>query len=227
VPRHVDVRILGRVGDIKGINWPTDPRLGFALSAGLEEPCDLTIRLPSGKIIAVRTRPILFVRRTFEDDTVMSVFAPPEGKKGSLADKGHEVERLLSRLGVVPDARMRAMLDEWETPVRPPVLVMTPTTQQTSAPTLRPITDPALLAIVKSFQRAAAEEPDIPTMIRTGTDLDDRTQIAFRVEGSNKSGWDLVVEIEAKQAEWERVWHEDEKRKASATRPTTQPAQQP
>src|SRR5689334_22135605 len=61
--RHVEVTLLGRIADLKGIRWQGDTGNGLALSAGVEEPCEVSVQLPSGKHLVIRTRPILVVSR--------------------------------------------------------------------------------------------------------------------------------------------------------------------
>lgn len=116
--RQVEVTILGKVSDIKGLQWPDDPQ-GRWRSRSVDEPCDLTIRLPGGKVLKMRTRPVLIVTR--EEDTVVSVAAPPPGQAGPLAEKARQMEELVATWGAVPNERMQASLNEFKR-VKPPML---------------------------------------------------------------------------------------------------------
>jgi hypothetical protein len=112
--RQVEVTILGHIGDAKGLDWPRDASPDRTLSIGVDEPCDLTVHLPSGKILALRTRPVLVVSHASGSDIVTEVLAPPEERKGSLADKAREIDKFLMQWHVVPDRKMRETLDEWK-----------------------------------------------------------------------------------------------------------------
>jgi hypothetical protein len=117
----------------------------------------------------MRTRPILIVSRVMPTDMIGSIFAPPEGEKGSLRDKAEEVERLLAQWKITPDDRMRTGLDEW-----------------------------------KQWNDAGT---GVGGRMRVGMELDERTQVAFRVDsgGPRNGGWYLVVEFSAKAEEWQRA----------------------
>ena len=93
--------------------------------ASLVEPCDVTVHLPSGKFLKVRTRPILFISRLIarndDGDVVTEVVAPPEeGAPGPLSAKARYADKLLREWGAKPTPHMRASLDE---------LMASPTTQ--------------------------------------------------------------------------------------------------
>jgi hypothetical protein len=111
--RQIEVTLLGKTSDLKGIKWAPDPE-GNDFPTGLEEPCDLTIRLPGGKVLKLRTRPILIVSRIMLTDIIGTIDAPPEGSRGSLREKAAEVERLLAQWKIVPSSRLRADLEEWK-----------------------------------------------------------------------------------------------------------------
>lgn len=111
--RHVDVTILGRIDDVRGLPARRPNPLGLN-ELSLSEPCELTVHLPSGKMLSLRTRPILIISCPILTDAVTSVRAPPEEKKGSLADKAREIEDLLAQWQVVPGQRMRDQLAEWK-----------------------------------------------------------------------------------------------------------------
>jgi hypothetical protein len=216
--RVVEITILGRTSDAKGLHWPENAA-NVGMSASVSEPCNLTVHLPSGKVVAFRTDPILFVG--CDAGNVVSVTAPPRGGMCPLTECAAEVERLIVRWGLRPDDRMRSGLDEWKRPPSLPVLTIIPAPGSGApAPSSRPTTDPALAAIQRDFERAIGEAPQIPTTMRVGTDLDDRTQVAFRVNGTDKSGWRLVVEISGKAAEWNRIDRDTMRQRESATRPS-------
>ena len=102
--RKIDVTLLGRVSDIRGIDWPTDAR-GKQRSLNVTEPCELTVHLPGGRALKINTRPILVVTR--EGDVVVSISAPPEASPGQLPDKAREMEKLIDAWGATPPERMR------------------------------------------------------------------------------------------------------------------------
>jgi hypothetical protein len=171
-PRPVEVTLFGKTSDLKGMQWPHDPDNRMR-SWSVEEPCDLTVRVPSGKVLRLKTRPILIASRIMPTYVIGSVYAPPEGIRGSLRDKAAEVERLLDQWKIKPDAKMRADLVEWK--------------------------------------QANDGGRGVGGRMRVFTDIDERTQVFFRVSsgGPRLGGWDLVVEIEAKAEEWERVRKEE------------------
>jgi hypothetical protein len=111
--RQVEVPLLGKVSELKGMQWPDDPR-GVWLSRGVSEPCDLTVHLPDGKALRMRTRPVLLVGRIMFTDVVGEVHAPPEGGRASLRAQALAIERLLAQWEITPDARLKAELDEWK-----------------------------------------------------------------------------------------------------------------
>jgi hypothetical protein len=123
VLRQVEVPLLGKVSDLKGMQWPDD-RDDRLRSKGVEEPCNLTIHLPSGRTLQIGTRPILIVSR--ERDTIVTVRVPPaEAKAASLADQARMMEKLLADWHAVPNERMRALIEEFKRvpPPRPGDLV--------------------------------------------------------------------------------------------------------
>ena len=111
--REVEVTLLGSTSDLKGMRWVHDPENRHR-SQGIEEPCNLTVRLPNGKLLKMRTRPILIVSRVMPTNVIGSVDAPPEGERGSLREKADEVERLLTEWQITPDPCMQTALHEWK-----------------------------------------------------------------------------------------------------------------
>jgi hypothetical protein len=188
---HVEVTILGRVADVKGIEWLTDARHELALSAGMKEHCDVTIRLPGGRILRMRTRPILVVERLTRTDIITGIIAPPEGEEASMADKVREVEGLLATWHAVPNEHMRALLDEFKK------------TRDSGA---------------------GIEAGNLATDENVGhADLDAGTEVTFRFSRGPTGRWTIVALIDAKQAEWERVWREANVDIVPTTGPSTKP----
>jgi hypothetical protein len=114
--RQVEVTLLGKTSDLKGMQWPDDPpeQAELRRSTWIEEPCDLTVRLPSGKVLKLRTRPILIVSRIWPTHVIGSIDAPPQGGRASLREKAEEVERLLDQWQIVSNEPLRNELNEWK-----------------------------------------------------------------------------------------------------------------
>jgi hypothetical protein len=166
--RHIEVTLFGSISRLEGIDWPDDPHNRWR-SWSLTEPCDLTVHLPAGRTLRMRTRPILIVSRIMPTDVVGAVDAPPEGKRASLREKAEEAERLLAQWGIEPDERMREGLEEWRK---------------------------------RDYLGAGSGG-----LLRVGMYVDEVTYLAFRVQsgGPSRGGWHLVVEIEAKAQEMQRI----------------------
>lgn len=110
--RRVEVPLLGRVADLKGVRWPDELQRRWR-SWSVDESCDLIVRLPSGKALTVQTRPILVISR--EGDTIVTVIVPPvEAKAAWLADQAKVMEKLLVDWHAIPSERMRALIDEFK-----------------------------------------------------------------------------------------------------------------
>jgi hypothetical protein len=118
--RRVDIGLMAPIDSLNGITWKEMPNATpkFALSIGIEQPCDVTIHLKSGKSINVQTRPILFISRLgLEDsahDVVTEIQIPPESKPGRVIEKVGEVESFLKDWQAQPDAHMQALLNEFK-----------------------------------------------------------------------------------------------------------------
>lgn len=111
--RRVEVHLLKPVGEIVGMPWPENSQ-GGPRSHSLSEPCDLTVHLPDGRKLSMRTRPLLIVSRILPSDVVGSIFAAPIGGRGSIREKAAEAEQLLAAWGIESDEAMAAGLQDWK-----------------------------------------------------------------------------------------------------------------
>jgi hypothetical protein len=192
--RDIEFRLGRRIEEAKGISWPSDGHGGIAWSAGVAENCELTLHLPGGKTLVLKTRPILFANCYVQDGVVTSIYAPPQGKDSSLATKLQEIEGLLTKWGAVPSKHMRALLDEFKT---------------------------------YDDSGAGLEAGVLPfSQLIGAADLDEQTEAMFRLSRGPDGKWDIVAEINIKQAEWDRIRREAPAATAVASRPTTFPTTQ-
>jgi hypothetical protein len=109
--RRVEVTALGRVDEVKGVDWPLGPDGELAISAWVSEPTEVTINVDA-KQLRLHTRPILILSQA--NGIVVSIFAPPATAKTSMRNKVIEIDRLLDDWKVVPNKRMRETLDDFK-----------------------------------------------------------------------------------------------------------------
>jgi hypothetical protein len=107
---HVEVTMLGKTSDIKGMQWPDD--LDRWLSYSVEEPCDLILHLPTGKTLTMRIPPILIVSQM--EGSVVTVQVPVGKKEAWLAERAREMEKTLAAWHAVPSKRMQASIEEFK-----------------------------------------------------------------------------------------------------------------
>lgn len=119
--RRIEVTLLAPVWDAKGINAVRQVGPGIH-NISISEPCDLRVRLPGGRVLPLRTRPALVIYCFSGSDVVMAVDAPPEERKGSLADKAREIEAILATWHLVLSSEMKDNLKQWKkTPIGGPI----------------------------------------------------------------------------------------------------------
>jgi len=113
--RRVELTLLGKTSDIKGLKWPVAKSSFdiFFSSVWIEEPCDLTLHLPGGRTLNVRTRPVLIVSQS-EGFVVTVQFPPAESKPAWLSDHADEMAKLLGAWHAIPSKHMLALIDDYK-----------------------------------------------------------------------------------------------------------------
>jgi len=172
-PRRVAARLLGPAGEIAGVDVPGDLTGRNEVYLRVSEPADVTVTLPDGRKVRLLVK---YVSLNVDRGVVVDVHLLPLMHSVPYKEAVAALRRCLEDLGVVPDARMRAMMAAWPD----------------DAPGFDPVNQPG------SYPRKCHAS--------TSTPVAEKTYLWAEVRPADDGGWFVAITLAADEDSRRALW---------------------
>jgi len=172
-PRTVRVPLLGAASKVEGVAVPGSVATGRITSFQFKEPSILAVALPEGRVM---TLPVKTAFININYGIVVDVDLLPLMHSVPYKEAVAALRRCLEDLGVVPDARMRAMMAAWPD----------------DAPGFDPVNQPG------SYPRKCHAS--------TSTPVAEKTYLWAEVRPADDGGWFVAITLAADEDSRRALW---------------------